>query len=141
MDFVVERGNASREGAKTRSRKKAGFLRAFLFAAGISRARAPRRYGYYKNEQGERVSFTPEISGLSSYRKVSDVTCRLAVCLYVIAGLGTRQVSKWMKLLFQVDVSKSSIDRWVREVADSLPSEDEIIILALQTTIFQHIAQ
>lgn len=88
--------------------------------------------GYYKNEQGERVYFTPEISGLSTYRKVSDVTCRLAVYLYVIAGLGTRQVSKLMKLLFQVDVSKSSIDRWLREVADSLPSEDEIIRLMNQ---------
>jgi transposase-like protein len=88
--------------------------------------------GYYKNERGERIYFTPEISGLSTYRKVSDVTCRLAVYLYVIAGLGTRQVSKLMKLLFQVEVSKSSIDRWVREVADSLPSEDEIIRLMNQ---------
>src|SRR6266542_5580899 len=29
--------------------------------------------GYYKNEQGQRVNFTPEIAGLSTYRKVSDV--------------------------------------------------------------------
>jgi hypothetical protein len=83
--------------------------------------------GYYKNESGDRVNFTPEITGLSTYRKVSDVTCRLAVYLYVIAGLSSRQVSKLMKLLFHVDVSKSSSDRWVEEVAKSLPSEDEIV--------------
>jgi hypothetical protein len=88
--------------------------------------------GYYKNESGDRVNFTPEITGLSTYRKVSDVTCRLAVYLYVIAGLSSRQVSKLMKLLFHVDVSKSSIDRWVEEVANSLPSEDEIVRLMNQ---------
>ena len=34
--------------------------------------------GYYKNESGDRVYFTPEITGLSTYCKVSEVTCRLA---------------------------------------------------------------
>lgn len=88
--------------------------------------------GYYKNVAGQRINFTPEIAGLSSYRKVSDVVLRLAIYLYVIVGLGARQVSALMKVLFQVTVSKSSIDRWVEEVADTLPSEDEIIKLMQQ---------
>lgn len=88
--------------------------------------------GYYKNEQGQRVNFTPEIAGLSTYRKVSDVVLRLGVFLYVIVGLGTRQVSWLMQALFQVTISKSSIERWVEEVADALPSEDEIIKLMQQ---------
>lgn len=88
--------------------------------------------GYYQNEQGQRVNFTPELAGLSSYRKVSDVVWRLGVFLYVIVGLGTRQVSWLMQVLFQVTISKSSIERWVKEVADTLPSEDEIIKLMQQ---------
>lgn len=88
--------------------------------------------GYYKNKEGQRVNFTPEIAGLSTYRKVSDVVLRLGIYLYVIVGLGARQVSELMKVLFQVTISKSSIDRWVEEVADSLPAEDEIIKLMQQ---------
>jgi len=88
--------------------------------------------GYYQNEQGQRVNFTPAIAGLSTYRKVSNLVLRLGVYLYVIVGLGTRQVSELMKVLFQVTISKSSIERWVQEVADSLPSEDELIKLMQQ---------
>jgi len=85
--------------------------------------------GHYKNEQGQRVNFTPEIAGLSTYRKVSDVVMRLGVFLCIIAGLGSRQTSWLMQVLFQVTVSKSAIDRWVDEVGDSLPSEDEMVKL------------
>ena len=88
--------------------------------------------GYYQNAAGERVNFTPEIAGLSTYRKVSDVVLRLGVYLYVIVGLGLCQVSELMKVLFQVTISKSSLERWVKEVADTLPSEDEIIKLMQQ---------
>ena len=85
--------------------------------------------GYYKNEQGQRVNFTPEIAGLSTYRKVSDVVWRLGVFLCIIAGLGSRQASWLMQVLFQVTISKSAIDRWVDEAADALPSEDEMVKL------------
>lgn len=85
--------------------------------------------GSYLNEQGERVYFTPRIAGLSTRRKVSDVLLRLGVFLCVVAGLGTRQTSWLLKVLFQVEVSKSALDRWIDEVADSLPSADEMIKL------------
>ncbi len=88
--------------------------------------------GYYSDAQGQRVYFTPEIAGLSTVRKVSDVVLRLGVFLCVIAGLGTRQTSWLMEVLFQVTVSKSALDRWVDEVADSLPSADEIVKLLHQ---------
>ena len=58
--------------------------------------------GYYLNEQGQRVYFTPELAGLSTQRKVSDVVLRLGVFLCVIAGLGSRQASWLMQILFQV---------------------------------------
>lgn len=88
--------------------------------------------GYYHNEQGERVYFTPEIAGLSTKRKVSDVVLRLGVYLSIIAGLGTRAAALLMKVLFQVEVSKSAIDRWIDEVAETLPSEDEMVKLLHQ---------
>jgi Transposase len=85
--------------------------------------------GYYVNGQGQRVYFTPELAALSTQRKVSDVVLRLGVFLCIIAGLGSRQASWLMRVLFRVTVSKSAIDRWVDEVADSLPSEDEMVKL------------
>src|SRR5215468_11688950 len=56
--------------------------------------------GYYNNEQSQRGNFTPEIAGLSTYRKVSDVVWRLGVFLCIIAGLGSRQASWLMHVLF-----------------------------------------
>jgi Transposase len=72
--------------------------------------------GYYSGEQGQRVYFTPEMAGLSTQRKVSGVVLRLGVFLCIIAGLGSRQASWLMQVLFQVTISKSAIDRWVDEV-------------------------
>jgi len=88
--------------------------------------------GYYAAEPGQRVYFTPEVAGLSTQRKVSDVLMRLGVFLCIIAGLGARKASWLMSVLFQVTISKSALDRWVDEVADSLPSEDEMVQLLHQ---------
>lgn len=88
--------------------------------------------GYYPDEQGRRVYFTPEIHGLSTQRKVSDVVLRLGVFLCIIAGLGARQASWLMHVLFQITVSKSALDRWVDEVADALPCADEMVKLLHQ---------
>lgn len=85
--------------------------------------------GYYHSVPGQRVNFTPKVHGLCTKRKVSDVALRLGVFLCIIAGLGSRQASWLMSVLFQLTVSKSSLDRWVDEVADSLPSEDEMVKL------------
>jgi hypothetical protein len=74
--------------------------------------------GYYLNEQGQRVYFTPEVAGLSTQRKVSDLVMRLGVFLCIIVGLGARQASWLIQVLFQVTVSKSAISRWVDEVGD-----------------------
>jgi hypothetical protein len=88
--------------------------------------------GYYEKEPGQRTYFTPQIAGLSTQRKVSDVVLRLGVFLCVIVGLGYRQVSWLRRILFQVQVSKSALARWTKEVADSLPSEDEMVKLLHQ---------
>ena len=88
--------------------------------------------GYYAVEPGERLYFTPQVAGLSSQRKVSDVLMRLAVFLCIIAGLGARKASWLMSVLLQVTISKSSLDRWVDEVAETLPTADEMVKLLHQ---------
>ena len=84
--------------------------------------------GYYRRE-GERIYFTPQIEGLSTPKKVSDVVIRLAVFLSIIAGVGYRKASWLMEVLFGVVISKSAIARWVEEIAEQLPSTDEIVKL------------
>ena len=84
--------------------------------------------GYYRRE-GERIYFTPQIEGLCSQKKVSDVVIRLAVFLSIIAGLGYRKGSWLMEVLFGVVVSKSALARWVEDIAEQLPSADEIVKL------------
>jgi hypothetical protein len=93
--------------------------------------------GYYQ-QNGKRVYFTPEIEGLSTQKKVSDVVVRLAVFLSIIAGMGFRKASWLMDVLFRVIVSKSAIARWVDEIADQLPSADDMVkILDHQKEITQ----
>ncbi len=82
--------------------------------------------GYYP-EGGERVYFTPAVDGLSTQKKVSEVVVRLAVFLSIIAGLGYRKASWLREVLFRIAVSKSAIARWVNEIADTLPSADELV--------------
>ena len=85
------------------------------------------RWGYYLDGEGQRVHFTTQATGIDSRRKVSAVLMRAAVLLVVIAGAGYRKTSWLLEQLFQVVVSKSSLQRWVDEVADQLPDSDAII--------------
>jgi hypothetical protein len=88
--------------------------------------------GYYISTPGQRINFTPQVQGLCTKRKVSDVALRLGVFLCIIAGLGARKASWLLNVLFQLTVSKSALDRWVEEVADALPSEDQMVKLLHQ---------
>lgn len=83
--------------------------------------------GWYEDGQGRRHYFVPVLKGLCFKRKVSHVTMRAGVFLSIIAGLGCRKTAWLLKLLFHVVVSKSSIDRWIDDVAEGLPSADVII--------------
>jgi hypothetical protein len=74
----------------------------------------------------------PAIEGLSTRKKVSDVVVRLAVFLSIIAGLGYRKASWLMEVLFRIVVSKSALERWVDEIAEHLPSADDIVKLLNQ---------
>jgi len=85
------------------------------------------RQGYYLDGQGPRIHFTTRATGIDPRRKVSAVLMRAAVLLVVIAGAGYRKTSWLLDQLFHVEISKSSLQRWVDEVAAQLPDGDEII--------------
>ena len=90
------------------------------------------REGYYINKAGERVYFTSSANGIDARRHVSKVLMRAAVLLLVIAGMGYRSKAWLMEVLFHVNTSKSSLQRWVGEVASDLPKGDEIVQLLNQ---------
>jgi len=91
------------------------------------RYRVRTRDGYYENDQGQRVHFTTRATGIDSRRGVSQVLMRAAVLLVVIAGVGYRRAAWLLQHLFQVETSKSAVQRWIQEIAAQLPSADEII--------------
>jgi len=96
------------------------------------RYRVLTREGYYLNKEGARVHFTTGVNGIDSRRGVSEVLMRAAVLLVVIAGVGYRRAAWLLQQLFHVQTSKSALQRWVEEIADQLPSADEIIGLLNQ---------
>mgnify|MGYP001558540879 CR=1 FL=1 len=91
------------------------------------RYRVKARKGYYLDGQGQRVHFTTQARGLDSRRKVSWVLMRAAVLLVVIAGAGFRKSAWLLEQLFQVQISKSALQRWLEEIAEGLPNGDEIV--------------
>jgi hypothetical protein len=78
---------------------------------------------------GNRIYFTTTANGIDPKRHVSKVLRRAAMLLLVIGGIGYRRVAWLMEVLFHVNTSKSSLQRWVGEVASDLPNGDEIIRL------------
>jgi hypothetical protein len=91
------------------------------------RYRVRTRDGYYLGADGERVHFTTSVGGIDARRGASLVLMRAAVLLVVVAGVGYRRASWLLAELFQVEVSKSSLHRWVEEIAAQLPSGEEMI--------------
>lgn len=87
------------------------------------------RDAWYEGLDGARVHYTPTIQGIDVQRGVSQVVVRAAVLLIVVGAMGYRRAAWLLRELFQVSVSKSSLARWVQDVADQLPSQEEIVKL------------
>jgi len=84
------------------------------------------RDGYYKKD-GQRVHFTTFVRGLDSNRGASETLMRAAALLFVVAGIGYRKAAWLLWELFRVEVSKSSLGRWVEAIAATLPSSNEML--------------
>ena len=83
--------------------------------------------GWYEQD-GRRVTIPlqPHLPEIDLARQCTQVTLRAAVVLAVLGGMGVRCVCWLMELLFLVKVSKSAVDRWVRECAAALPNAEEM---------------
>lgn len=91
------------------------------------RYRVLTREGYYLDSDGQRVHFTTAAKGVDARRGTSLVLMRAAALLVVIAGVGYRRASWLLQALFHVDISKSALHRCIEQIADSLPSADDMI--------------
>lgn len=95
----------------------------------LSAAQNPIRYrltygdGWYVGKGGRRQYFPlqPHLVGIDLERRCTEVAIRASVLAAVVAGIGLRCVGWVMWLLFHFELSKSSLDRWVKDCADQLP--------------------
>jgi hypothetical protein len=84
--------------------------------------------GWYQDKEEKRQYFAlqPHLNGIDLSRQCTTLALRAGVLLAVMAGVGLRTVSWLMQELFHVEVSKSSLDRWIRECAAQLPDAAEM---------------
>lgn len=83
--------------------------------------------GYYFDEDGKRVDFTPEIKGVSTSQHRSDSIIRLSCYLAGVCGVSLRQVALIFSCLFLIPITKSSIKRWIDQLGTHLPTQDEML--------------
>jgi len=83
--------------------------------------------GYYFDEDGQRIYFTPEIKGVSTSQHMSHSIIRLSCYLAVVCGVSLRQIALIFSFLFLISISKSSIKRWIDTIGSNLPTQDDML--------------
>lgn len=83
--------------------------------------------GYYNDLNGKRIFFTPEIEEVSTSQHVSKSTIRISCYLAVICGVSLRNIATIISALFLISITKSSIKRWIDEIGDNLPNDEELL--------------
>jgi hypothetical protein len=81
--------------------------------------------GSYLNDQHQRVSFTPEIKGVSTSQHMRHSVIRLACYLAVVCGVSLRHLALLFAALFLMPITKSSIKRWIDDIGTPLPTPEE----------------
>jgi hypothetical protein len=97
--------------------------------------------GSYLNDQHQRMSFTPEIQGVSTSQHMSHSVIRLACYLAVVCGVSLRHIALLFSALFLIPISKSSIKRWIDDIGSHLPTPEQMLrhLLALAPVTECHI--
>jgi len=97
--------------------------------------------GYYRNDQHQRVYFTPDIQGVSTSQHMSKSIIRLSCYLAVVCGVSLRQIALLLSSLFLIPITKSSIKRWLDDIGSHLPAPEEMLrqLLALTPATECHI--
>jgi len=83
--------------------------------------------GYYFDEKRRRIDFTPKIAEVSTHQHMSKSVIRLSCFLAVICGVSLRNIATIFRFLFEIPATKSTIKRWIDEVGEHLPCEEEIL--------------
>jgi hypothetical protein len=83
--------------------------------------------GYYFDEDGQRISCTPEIQGVSTSQHMSQSIIRLSCYLAVVCGVSLRQIALLFSFLFLISLSKSSIKRWIDTMGSNSPTQEELL--------------
>lgn len=97
--------------------------------------------GYYFDEDGERIDFTPAIKGVSTSQHMSQSIIRLSCYLAVVCGVSLRQIALIFSSLFLIPITKSSIKRWIDTIGAHLPTQDEMLqqLLAIKSVTECHL--
>src|SRR5437016_1282565 len=97
--------------------------------------------GSYLDGQNQRISFTPEIKGVSTSQHMSHSVIRLACYLAVVCGVSLRHIALLFSALFLIPITKSSIKRWLDDIGSNLPPPDKMLqqLLALTPVTECHI--
>src|SRR6266568_1943578 len=97
--------------------------------------------GAYLDRQNQRISFTPEIKGVSTSQHMSHSVIRLACYLAVVCGVSLRHIALLFSALFLIPMTKSSIKRWIDAIGAHLPTPEEMLrqLLALTPATECHI--
>src|SRR2546427_2655947 len=97
--------------------------------------------GSYRDDQNQRVYFTPDIKGVSTAQHMSHSVIRLACYLAVVCGVILRHIALLFSVLFLIPMTKSSIKRWIDDIGAHLPPPEEMLrhLLALAPATECHI--
>src|SRR6266851_4760668 len=83
--------------------------------------------GAYLDGQNQRISFTPEIKGVSTSQHMSHSVIRLACYLAVVCGVSLRHIALLFSALFLIPITKSSIKRWIDDIGAHLPTPEQML--------------
>ena len=72
--------------------------------------------GFYMNDHGQRIYFTPTIKGVSTSQHMSHSVVRLSCYLAVVCGVSLRHIALLFAALFLIPITKSSIKRWIDDI-------------------------
>ncbi len=89
--------------------------------------------GYALNAQNQRMSFTPDIQGVSTAQPMRQSLIRLSCSLAVVCGVSLRHIARLFASLFLMPMSQSSITRWMDAMGAPRPPQEEMLrpLLAL----------
>ena len=83
--------------------------------------------GSSRDDQNQRVDFTPEIKGVSTSQPMSKSAIRFACSLAVVCGVRLRPMALLFSFLFLIPMTKSSIKRWLDDMGAHVPAPEEML--------------